>query len=398
MTKKCPYCVAEIPAEARKCKFCGEWVEKPTADAAPATGAPATEAPAKLVAPFTTCPSCNTPAPDGALLCVQCGYDVRLGQRRHLRYQPPAPPKEAAQGEPDPEETAAAAKRKSILIGSIAVGVALLLLLIGAVWHWSVQRAEYMVQASQYFKEVGLALRTYQEKNNHLPGNIVDPQGKALLSWRVELLPFLGQEKLYQEFKRDEPWDSEHNRKLIEQMPKVYASGGEPSWLGRLNPLLRGCPPGHTFMQGFVGRATVFEDNIKVSLGHVDAMDGKMNTLALVDGETAVPWTQPQDLVYDPQMPLPSLGGRYRSGKAIGVLCDGTTVAIRPNADVQKLRAYITYDDRQPPDPDAVFGDIPTGADVSDFPRFWGPIIGGTAFVILLLVVFVRWWLVLSDK
>jgi hypothetical protein len=25
--KTCPYCTAEIPDEARKCKHCGEWVE-----------------------------------------------------------------------------------------------------------------------------------------------------------------------------------------------------------------------------------------------------------------------------------------------------------------------------------------------------------------------------------
>ena len=27
--KKCPYCCAEIEAQALKCKHCGEWVEKP---------------------------------------------------------------------------------------------------------------------------------------------------------------------------------------------------------------------------------------------------------------------------------------------------------------------------------------------------------------------------------
>lgn len=27
--KTCPYCTAEIPTKARKCKHCGEWVERP---------------------------------------------------------------------------------------------------------------------------------------------------------------------------------------------------------------------------------------------------------------------------------------------------------------------------------------------------------------------------------
>jgi hypothetical protein len=29
--KQCPYCLASIPDEARKCQYCGEWVERPPA-------------------------------------------------------------------------------------------------------------------------------------------------------------------------------------------------------------------------------------------------------------------------------------------------------------------------------------------------------------------------------
>ena len=43
--------------------------------------------------------------------------------------------------------------------------------------------------------------------------------GKPLLSWRVHLLPFLEENELYEQFKLDEPWDSPHNIKLLDQMP-----------------------------------------------------------------------------------------------------------------------------------------------------------------------------------
>ena len=50
----------------------------------------------------------------------------------------------------------------------------------------------------------------------------LDKAGKPLLSWRVHLLPLLGEKKLYKEFHLDEPWDSDHNKKLIAQMPEVF--------------------------------------------------------------------------------------------------------------------------------------------------------------------------------
>ena len=39
----------------------------------------------------------------------------------------------------------------------------------------------------------------------------------------IFILPFIEQQNLYQSFKRDEPWDSENNKKLLESMPKIYA-------------------------------------------------------------------------------------------------------------------------------------------------------------------------------
>jgi hypothetical protein len=57
-----------------------------------------------------------------------------------------------------------------------------------------------------------------------LPTDIVDKNGKVLLSWRVLLLPYLEEGALYKQLKLDEPWDSKHNKKLLEKMPKVFAS------------------------------------------------------------------------------------------------------------------------------------------------------------------------------
>ena len=73
--------------------------------------------------------------------------------------------------------------------------------------------------------------------------NICDDKGKPLLSWRVRLLPYMEQQELYNQFKLDEPWDSENNKKLIAKMPKIYAVAHRKE-----------VKDGMTFYQAFVGK------------------------------------------------------------------------------------------------------------------------------------------------
>ena len=55
------------------------------------------------------------------------------------------------------------------------------------------------------------------------PAAVISKDNKPLLSWRVALLPYLGEKSLYYKFHLDEPWNSPHNKVLLDQMPDVYA-------------------------------------------------------------------------------------------------------------------------------------------------------------------------------
>src|SRR5262249_19251820 len=78
-------------------------------------------------------------------------------------------------------------------------------------------------QCTNNLKQIGLAMHDYHRAHGTFPpAYSTSPDGKPLLSWRVHILPFLGQKALYDEFHKDEPWDSEHNKTLISRMPAVY--------------------------------------------------------------------------------------------------------------------------------------------------------------------------------
>ncbi len=73
-------------------------------------------------------------------------------------------------------------------------------------------------------KQIALALDAYCQKYRTLPPAFVaDEQGKPQHSWRVLILPFLGYQTLYDEYRFEEPWDGPGNRHLLEKRPAEYA-------------------------------------------------------------------------------------------------------------------------------------------------------------------------------
>ena len=103
---------------------------------------------------------------------------------------------------------------------------------------------------------------------------------------RVHILPFLGYEDLYDQFNVDEPWNSENNMALVDQMPEMYASPDvtDPSRTVLLVPTAAG-----TAFEGSTGRSML------------DFTDGTSNTILIIQAppESAVIWTQPVDYTGD---------------------------------------------------------------------------------------------------
>jgi hypothetical protein len=142
-----------------------------------------------------------------------------------------------------------------------------------------------------------------------------------------------GLKTLYDEFRQDEPWDSEHNHKLLAKMPKIFAS------TGKAPPL-----PNSTFYQVFVGEGCLFETGKEIVAAR-DVTDGTCNTVAVITAPTAVPWTKPADLSYQPGQKLPALvGGMFDDGLISFATACGN-VHIAPNTISNDLRTLIVRND-----------------------------------------------------
>jgi hypothetical protein len=159
-------------------------------------------------------------------------------------------------------------------------------------------------------------------------GAICTADGRPLLSWRVAILPFLDESPLFRQFHLNEPWDSEHNRHLITQMPRAFAHPG----------FKKDSAQGLTYYRAIVGPDTAWA---KGSRFPASITDGTGHTILVVEAEDAVPWTKPDELIYDPNGPLPRFSKYFKSGFQ-AAMWDGSVRSISPRTSEATLRAACT--------------------------------------------------------
>ena len=187
---------------------------------------------------------------------------------------------------------------------------------------------EHIKASQNNLKEFGIAFHGFHDANNVMPVDITDKEGKPLLSWRVAILPYVDEADLYKQFKLDEPWDSEHNKKLIEKLPKVYA------------PIRVKAKAGETFYQVFYGKGALFRPMARPRIpGSIP--DGTSRTAMVAEAAEPVVWTKPADIPFDHEKKdLPKLGGMF-DGDFNVALCDGSVIRVRKNANPTHLKYFI---------------------------------------------------------
>lgn len=147
--------------------------------------------------------------------------------------------------------------------------------------------AKQRVRSTNALKQILLAFHNYLDAVGHFPTDILDKDGKPILSWRVAILPYLEEAPLYTKFKLDEPWDSEHNKAAAQAEVKVYSNGHES----------KNTKYPTTFFQRPTGKGTAHEPGAKLKIG--DIPDGTSNTILVVETDKAVEWAKPDDFAFD---------------------------------------------------------------------------------------------------
>lgn len=211
-----------------------------------------------------------------------------------------------------------------------AMGLAALLPAVG-VRTVAARQAAGQAQAMNNLKQIGLAMHNHLSASKAFPAAFnTGKDGKPLLSWRVMILPYLEENDLFQQFHLDEPWDSEHNKALIEKMPKVYAAPGS-----------KVADEFKTVYLTPRGEKTAFPGEKAVRIREIT--DGTSKTLMAVEAsdDKAVIWTKPDDYEINDKDPTAGLVG-LRRGNFLALFCDGSVQAIPENVAQEAVMALFT--------------------------------------------------------
>jgi len=185
-------------------------------------------------------------------------------------------------------------------------------------------------------RQLTLALHSYAAVEGSFPPHATyDDQGRPLLSWRVHMLPYMGQTEIYEQFRLDEPWDSPHNQALIPQMPEVFLDASSTLTVAE----------GRTHYLGVVGARQAFSGDRR-GRAFAEFTDGTSNTLLAVQAgdDKATIWTKPDDWAPGDAPQAAHLGKSLHPGGFLAAFADGSVQFLLAEIDGESLRGLTTID------------------------------------------------------
>jgi hypothetical protein len=206
-----------------------------------------------------------------------------------------------------------------------------------------VREAASRQQSGNNMKQIALGMHNYESMKNalHKP-SLEPPPGSPIilnndrLSWRVSMLPYIGEESHFKQFQLNEPWNSAANSGPSSQPAKVYYDA------------IDGPISAKTRYRCFYDNGALFDSTVQITFRSVT--DGLANTIAYLDTSDEVPWAQFNEFKFDPNGPVPAIGNPKRD-VAIVAMADGSVRFVKKSINPQVLKAAITRNGGEaPPD------------------------------------------------
>ena len=242
---------------------------------------------------------------------------------------------------------------KGLAIAGIAtssLGMLMTILLIGLLLPavQATREAARRTQSSNNLRQIALGMLTFESAYMRFPTRAepTEKDSDVKVSWRVKILPFIGEDDLFNRYDQTQPWDSPANIALVNEMPLVFQCPNQSAQeiaegLTLYQVAYLDVDPDVEPTPEVQANMTMFSSKDGTAFSQI--RDGSSNTILAmeVDLEKAVPWTKPDDWKFDPQNPARNLGN-LRPGGFVAAMADGSTQFISNDVPSSTLKALFT--------------------------------------------------------
>jgi hypothetical protein len=273
---------------------------------------------------YFTCPFCLHKTLIDEQLSGQRGPCVACGKQVTIPSAPARRPENIAPAEDRQAPIIIVPKRRRlspfVVKAGIFIAVSVPVFLFG-IWLLAptvmqLKTARDIAACKHNLRRIARALNAYAADYGTYPPPItLDASGKPMHSWRVLILPYLGEKRLYEAYDMSQPWDAPENANVQARIPGVYVSpaNSKAGIVGESSYML------------VTGKGTLFPPSGPLSPSAIH--DGADNTILVVETNNAtIPWTSPTDL-NAAALPgqigvLGGIGGTHTQGATV-VFADG---------------------------------------------------------------------------
>jgi Protein of unknown function (DUF1559) len=277
---------------------------------------------------YFTCPYCMHKTLVSEQLSGQSGPCVECGKQVTIPASPAArrtdiSPAEDAHRPPVVVEIRPRRVPRWLTRGAIYAAVAVPIIVV-IVWMLKPTVLQLKTQrdvtvCKQNLMRIAKALNSYAADHGTYPPAVTyGPGGVPMHSWRVLLLPYLGEKKMFESYDMSKPWNASENSHMQSQIPAVY-----------LSPASTTVALGESSYMLITGKGTLFPPG-KPPMSPQAIPDGAANTILVVEtNNRATAWTEPIDLDFGRLASgigmLGGIGGSHKQG-ATAVLADGQPI------------------------------------------------------------------------
>ncbi len=234
---------------------------------------------------------------------------------------------------------------KSIPISIAMVGVVGVVALAIAPLREHALEPSHLMQCKNNLHEIGFAFHDYHNATGTVPPWT---EGSPPVSWRVNMLPYLGRGNLQSEYSFSAAWDGAANQPVARQSVPEYTCPSVPADFQHRAGLY------FTSYALAVGDHTYWPAGGPLSF--MDTPDGTANTVFVIEAcGTQIVWTEPRDIDRTTtrigvNLPGPVSGqssgvfSSYHANGAHATFADGSVKFINADVDQDVLKSLLTID------------------------------------------------------